>query len=358
MAATANRFAAGHRLRVDVCSADFPKLERNSQPRRRAGPARARSPDDLSRLGVPVPPGSARHLNSRPDAEQPNTEGAGDGSGAGPQPERLLPADVAGEVGARAGCRCDPVPRRLHHAADARRRAAGDRCDPAAGGGPVPDADGPQPVRGDVDRRDVQPMSRAQFENDYVLVVQNERGTEWSEGEFGFLTKTTADAQDTLDWIAAQDWSNGKVGLHRLLVHGGEPAPARRHRAPGPGGVRADELGLGHRRRPGRVRIAGLLLPRWRPDAEDVGAVARAVRRPAAAEAAGRGRGRRAGPHVPPVLGQRARLPGARVRQGAGQVHARGAERARAAADGLAAQRLRDLLRRRARPGRPGRPST
>jgi uncharacterized protein len=57
------------------------------------------------------------------------------------------------------------------------------------------------------------PLAKAQFEHDYVLLVQNERGTEWSEGEFGFLTKTTADAQDTLDWIAAQDWSNGKVGL-------------------------------------------------------------------------------------------------------------------------------------------------
>ena len=22
------------------------------------------------------------------------------------------------------------------------------------------------------------------------------------------------DAQDTLDWVSAQDWSNGKVGLH------------------------------------------------------------------------------------------------------------------------------------------------
>src|SRR5215469_1387426 len=57
------------------------------------------------------------------------------------------------------------------------------------------------------------PMSKSQFEHDYVLIVQNERGTEWSEGEFGFLTKTTSDAQDTLDWISAQDWSNGKVGL-------------------------------------------------------------------------------------------------------------------------------------------------
>ncbi len=58
------------------------------------------------------------------------------------------------------------------------------------------------------------PMYKAQFENDYVVIVQNERGTEWSEGDFGFLTKTTSDAQDTLNWISAEDWSNGKVGLH------------------------------------------------------------------------------------------------------------------------------------------------
>jgi uncharacterized protein len=50
--------------------------------------------------------------------------------------------------------------------------------------------------------------------NDYVLIVQNERGSEWSEGEFGVLTTTTADAQDTLDWVSAQEWSNGRVGLY------------------------------------------------------------------------------------------------------------------------------------------------
>jgi predicted acyl esterase len=38
MAATANRFAAGHRLRVDVCSADFPKLERNANLGGEPGP--------------------------------------------------------------------------------------------------------------------------------------------------------------------------------------------------------------------------------------------------------------------------------------------------------------------------------
>jgi uncharacterized protein len=58
------------------------------------------------------------------------------------------------------------------------------------------------------------PAFKAHFQNNYVVIVQNERGTEWSEGDFAFLTSTTADAQDTLDWISAQDWSNGRVGLH------------------------------------------------------------------------------------------------------------------------------------------------
>jgi uncharacterized protein len=58
------------------------------------------------------------------------------------------------------------------------------------------------------------PLHTAQFKKKYVLVMQNERGSEWSEGDFGFLTTTTADAQDTLDWISAQEWSNGRVGTH------------------------------------------------------------------------------------------------------------------------------------------------
>ncbi len=60
----------------------------------------------------------------------------------------------------------------------------------------------------------LKPMHTAQFTKNYVLIIQNERGSEWSEGDFGILTTTTADAQDTLDWISAQDWSNGRVGLH------------------------------------------------------------------------------------------------------------------------------------------------
>jgi uncharacterized protein len=57
-------------------------------------------------------------------------------------------------------------------------------------------------------------LFKALFEKGYAVVLQNERGSEWSEGDFGVLAKTTADGQDTLDWIAKQEWSNGRVGMH------------------------------------------------------------------------------------------------------------------------------------------------
>jgi uncharacterized protein len=57
-------------------------------------------------------------------------------------------------------------------------------------------------------------LFKALFEKDYAVVLQNERGSEWSEGDFGVLTRTTADGQDTLDWIAGQEWSNGRAGMH------------------------------------------------------------------------------------------------------------------------------------------------
>lgn len=57
-------------------------------------------------------------------------------------------------------------------------------------------------------------FAKGLFEKNYAIVVQNERGSQWSEGDFGILTTTTADGQDTLDWIAARDWSNGRVGMH------------------------------------------------------------------------------------------------------------------------------------------------
>jgi putative CocE/NonD family hydrolase len=44
------------------------------------------------------------------------------------------------------------------------------------------------------------------------MVVQNERGRYFSEGEWDLLGPPKTDGYDTLSWIAEQPWSNGKVG--------------------------------------------------------------------------------------------------------------------------------------------------
>lgn len=49
--------------------------------------------------------------------------------------------------------------------------------------------------------------------NDYIVVVQNTRGTGGSEGKFVWFTYERTDGLTTLDWIVKQPWSNGKVGL-------------------------------------------------------------------------------------------------------------------------------------------------
>lgn len=46
----------------------------------------------------------------------------------------------------------------------------------------------------------------------YAYIVQNERGRYFSEGEYEILGYPQTDGYDTLTWIAAQPWSNGKVG--------------------------------------------------------------------------------------------------------------------------------------------------
>ncbi|MBW2257948.1 MAG: CocE/NonD family hydrolase, partial [Deltaproteobacteria bacterium] len=49
-------------------------------------------------------------------------------------------------------------------------------------------------------------------ERGYAYVIQNERGKFFSEGEWEILGFPRTDGYDTLDWIAAQEWSNGRVG--------------------------------------------------------------------------------------------------------------------------------------------------
>ncbi len=46
----------------------------------------------------------------------------------------------------------------------------------------------------------------------YAYVQMNERGHFFSEGEYDILGAPLSDGEDALSWIAAQSWSNGKVG--------------------------------------------------------------------------------------------------------------------------------------------------
>jgi putative CocE/NonD family hydrolase len=48
----------------------------------------------------------------------------------------------------------------------------------------------------------------------YAIVQQHERGRFLSEGEMRMLGRADEDGWDTLDWIAAQEWSNGKVATY------------------------------------------------------------------------------------------------------------------------------------------------
>lgn len=62
-------------------------------------------------------------------------------------------------------------------------------------------------LRGSTQRYAIEAVRRG-----YVFIVQNERGRYFSEGKYEILGHPQTDGYDTLSWIAAQDWSNGKVG--------------------------------------------------------------------------------------------------------------------------------------------------
>ncbi|MFC1910467.1 CocE/NonD family hydrolase [Chloroflexota bacterium] len=48
----------------------------------------------------------------------------------------------------------------------------------------------------------------------YKVIMQDCRGCYGSEGELYFLVNEPFDGYDTIEWIAAQPWSNGKVGTY------------------------------------------------------------------------------------------------------------------------------------------------
>ena len=70
----------------------------------------------------------------------------------------------------------------------------------------------------------------------YAYVEMNERGHFFSEGNYDILGPPLTDGYDEITWIATQPWSNGKVGLDRLLVDGRVAAGGgRARRSAGPG---------------------------------------------------------------------------------------------------------------------------
>ena len=51
----------------------------------------------------------------------------------------------------------------------------------------------------------------------YAYVVQDVRGRGDSDGSFDFMQNEGKDGYDTIEWIAAQPWSDGKVGMMGLM---------------------------------------------------------------------------------------------------------------------------------------------
>jgi putative CocE/NonD family hydrolase len=60
---------------------------------------------------------------------------------------------------------------------------------------------------------DITPNHQAFVERGYAIVVQDVRGRYESEGAFQPLTQEVHDGDDTLNWIARQPWSDGKIGM-------------------------------------------------------------------------------------------------------------------------------------------------
>jgi uncharacterized protein len=59
----------------------------------------------------------------------------------------------------------------------------------------------------------VTPLATFYAEHGYVVVIQDTRGRGDSDGKFDFFFTEGHDGYDTIEWMAAQPWSNGKIGM-------------------------------------------------------------------------------------------------------------------------------------------------
>ena len=82
---------------------------------------------------------------------------------------------------------------------------------PKEGSGPVPTILVRTPYTKDPEL-DENVAMRTLVGRGYAFVIQNERGTGWSQGTHRFLVGARNDGYDTISWIVQQPWSNGRVG--------------------------------------------------------------------------------------------------------------------------------------------------
>lgn len=72
------------------------------------------------------------------------------------------------------------------------------------------------------------------LQHGYALVLQNERGREFSQGNYNhYLEGAATDGYDTVEWIRRQPWSNGRVGAFGCSSSGENQWPMIGSRPPG-----------------------------------------------------------------------------------------------------------------------------
>lgn len=113
---------------------------------------------------------------------------------------------------------------------------------------------------------------RMLFANGYAVVMQNERGSHWSEGSFHLLGRAREDGYDTLSWIAQQKWSNGRVGTYGCSSAGENQLALATLRHPAHRAMIAMSSGAGIGNIPGVPAARGLFykngVPMYQPWAE------------------------------------------------------------------------------------------
>ena len=62
----------------------------------------------------------------------------------------------------------------------------------------------------------------------FAVVVQDCRGRFDSDGEWAYVHADVDDGYDTIEWAAAQPWSNGRVSAFGILLTWATPGSSRR----------------------------------------------------------------------------------------------------------------------------------